>query len=230
MAKAKKPAVKQTKKKAVAIKTKARPKNKARPSTKSRAQAKAASKEALIKAAMDLVPDHGLDISLDAICEHAGYTRGAFYVHFKNRDELMQEVMTQVGDDFLSWIFENHDEQEPLKLEQLAIKLINAIATGEYPIAKNGWIRPHQLLEACLRSEKLYKTYEGLALESIDKLATVITTSQDNRTIREDIPAQELSQLLVSLVVGMHTLYDLDFPIDYSKTLPTLIKVLLPNN
>ena len=37
--------------------------------------------------------EHGLDApSLDAICARAGFTRGAFYVHFKDRDDFLVAV------------------------------------------------------------------------------------------------------------------------------------------
>jgi len=71
----------------------------------SRQAAKQASKQALVQSARELFPAKGLDVSLDDICAHAGYTRGAFYVHFKNRDELILEVMSRVGEEWLDSIF-----------------------------------------------------------------------------------------------------------------------------
>src|SRR5215212_2654399 len=62
------------------------------PST--REQAKAETREALIMAALDEFAAHGLEApSLDAICARAGYTRGAFYVHFKDRGDLLIAVV-----------------------------------------------------------------------------------------------------------------------------------------
>src|SRR5262245_54025434 len=62
-----------------------------------REQAKAETREALIMAAFEEFGAHGLEApSLDAICARAGYTRGAFYVHFKDRDELIAAVMERV--------------------------------------------------------------------------------------------------------------------------------------
>ena len=47
---------------------------------------------------MALFAKHGLDgPSLDDICAHAGFTRGAFYVHFEDRDDFLVAVMDRVG-------------------------------------------------------------------------------------------------------------------------------------
>ncbi|MBM4360960.1 MAG: TetR family transcriptional regulator, partial [Deltaproteobacteria bacterium] len=54
---------------------------------KSRAEASQETRDALIEAGMAAFASEGLDApSLDSICERAGYTRGAFYVHFKDRN------------------------------------------------------------------------------------------------------------------------------------------------
>src|SRR6266545_6764537 len=62
-----------------------------------REQAKQETREALILAALSEFSERGLSApSLDAICARAGYTRGAFYVHFADRDELIAAVMEKV--------------------------------------------------------------------------------------------------------------------------------------
>lgn len=50
---------------------------------------------ALVGAAPELFAKEGLDASLDAICERAGFSRGAFYVHFSDRDALDASSLTK---------------------------------------------------------------------------------------------------------------------------------------
>src|SRR4051812_40727719 len=65
---------------------------------RTREETKQRTREALVEAGIALFAEQGLDgPSLDAICERAGFTRGAFYVHFRDRDELLQAVMERVG-------------------------------------------------------------------------------------------------------------------------------------
>src|SRR5262249_58194994 len=61
---------------------------------RSRAESKEATKQSLLYAGLIELVEHGLDApSLDAICARAGYTRGAFYVHFKDREDFFVAVM-----------------------------------------------------------------------------------------------------------------------------------------
>jgi AcrR family transcriptional regulator len=69
-----------------------------------RAEAKAQSREALLDAAMALIPLRGLDVSLDEVCAKAGYTRGAFYQHFENRDALIAAMTGRVAEQLLDLI------------------------------------------------------------------------------------------------------------------------------
>ena len=62
-----------------------------------RAELKAQTREALILAGITLFQEQGLDApSLDAICEAAGKTRGAFYVHFEDREAFQVAVMERI--------------------------------------------------------------------------------------------------------------------------------------
>ncbi|WP_243762364.1 TetR/AcrR family transcriptional regulator [Streptomyces sp. Tu 3180] len=54
-----------------------------------------ATTDALISAARELFVEHGFAAtSLGAICDRAGVTRGAFYHHFSNKEQIFREVYT----------------------------------------------------------------------------------------------------------------------------------------
>jgi len=61
-----------------------------------RADAKRVTRQMLLDAGLDEIIEHGLDVGLDAICARAGYTRGAFYVHFKDREEFLLAIAENV--------------------------------------------------------------------------------------------------------------------------------------
>src|SRR4249919_2412241 len=70
--------------------------------SKSRDDAKRETREALIAAGVAAFAEEGIDApSLDSICARAGYTRGAFYVHFKDRDDFLIAVMERAIGGFL---------------------------------------------------------------------------------------------------------------------------------
>ena len=62
--------------------------------SKSREVSKQETRQALLEAGLAEIIEHGWETpSLDAICARAGYTRGAFYVHFQDRDEFETAVL-----------------------------------------------------------------------------------------------------------------------------------------
>lgn len=115
-----------------------------------------ATRAALVDAAESLFAEQGLDASLDAICERAGFTRGAFYVHFADRDALLVAVMAKVGASFLAQMFaaaeatpararesaeptrEGHAPASALthagELGSAAARFVAAIESGGYPL------------------------------------------------------------------------------------------------
>src|SRR5678816_2963257 len=77
---------------------------------RSRDVSKQETREALIAAGIAAFREEGLDApSLDSICARAGYTRGAFYVHFKDRDDFLIAVMSNVVQGFMDAIIATGD-------------------------------------------------------------------------------------------------------------------------
>jgi len=57
-----------------------------------------ATRQKLLDAAAKVFAEVGLDAaSVEAICEHAGFTRGAFYSNFETKDELFLELAANVA-------------------------------------------------------------------------------------------------------------------------------------
>ena len=192
----------------------------------SRAEAKQASREALIKSAKDLMPKKGIDVSLDELCAHAGYTRGAFHVHFKNRDELTLEVMTVNGELWLNSIFRPQADGKAEDLMTMVQRFLSEMMSGTYPISQEAGLRPHQLLEACARSDAIKKCYLDLITDSIQRLTQNVKQSQEKQQLNQQVDARQLASILLSLAIGVHTLYDLDYPIDFAKGSMTLLQLL----
>lgn len=64
----------------------------------------------IIAAAARALRKHGLDgVSIPALMRDAGLTHGAFYVHFKNRDELVEASVLSAADDTAKAVFADDD-------------------------------------------------------------------------------------------------------------------------
>jgi AcrR family transcriptional regulator len=173
---------------------------------KSRAQAKVDTRDALLTTGMQLFAKHGLDApSLDAICEHAGFTRGAFYVHFRDRDEFLVAVMDRVGTQFLDRLL------GPMEggLPGLVQRFLEASHTGEYPLMPAGGIRPYQLFDACARSPLLRERYLSFVKISIARVADLVRDGQARGLIQKELDPHKTATIVLASVVGAQALVDL---------------------
>ena len=187
---------------------------KARP-PKRRAETMQETREALLAAGAELFAEQGLDgPSLDAICERAGYTRGAFYVHFADRDAFLAAVMERIGMPFLDAVLGATGDAS-LSLREAAERFLGAVATGAYPLTRDA-IRPSQLIDACTRSPEVRDRYVGLIEEAIARLASIIERGQAAGEVRRDAAPREIATLLLAAIVGAQTmLVDLGFPCEW---------------
>lgn len=196
---------------------------KKRKKPQSRDESMMETRAALIDAALDLFAKDGLDASLDAICEHAGFTRGAFYVHFPDRDALLVAVMEKVGAQFLARMFATPDEGEGLA--GAAARFMTAVTAGDYPLMAPGraQIQFHQLLDACARSPKVRAQYRALVEASVVHVAGLTTADQSAGAIRADLEPSALATAMLAMIIGAQTMSELGVAVDA----PSLAKTLL---
>ncbi|CBL44563.1 Transcriptional regulator [gamma proteobacterium HdN1] len=194
---------------------------------KNREAAKQETHEALIRAATELFKEQGLDVSLDAVCARAGYTRGAFYVHFKDRDALISAVMGQIGDQVLDILLGKEDEQQDLLA--LVPGFIQALLSGDYPLSRKGGLPPHQLLDACARSEDIRIQYVQLIQKGAARLANALREGQKKGLVRANLAPESTALVIVSMVIGFHTMYDLAVPMDMGGEAHAVLQLLIPS-
>jgi len=199
-----------------------------------RAESKEKTREALVDAALELVAKQGLDgPSLDAICERAGFTRGAFYVHFEDRDALIAAAMERFGERFLAGLMASAPEQAAPGTGALAgviERFVRAVEGGKYPLlgARKGGtsIAPHQLLAACARSKALRERYRGLIEIAIGGLAAAAGADARAGRVRDDLPPRALGWSLLALVVGAQVMAELGLD-PMEEDLPRVVLRLL---
>lgn len=195
-----------------------------------RDDAKQQTRAALVSAALELFAEQGLDVpSLDAICERAGYTRGAFYVHFKTREDILVAVMDQVGESFLASVFEELSSEPKAattakaatksgRLHHAVRRFVESVASGAYPLMATGGkgplVRPHQLLDACARSPVVRERYRDLVQLSVAAVAGLVQADQDDGEIRRDVEPSTVATMALALIIGAQTMNDLGLSLD----------------
>ena len=193
--------------------------------TNEREAAKQRTRRALIDAGVELFSAQGLDgPSLDAICERAGFTRGAFYVHFRDRDDFIVAVMETAGGPILDELVSAQPDED---LAQTFMRFITAFAEGRYPLAPRGGIRPHQLIDACVRSDQVRRRYVELIVEAMARVARGIEHGQCKGMVREDVDPSAIAALLLAAVIGGQTMSEIDVPYDLSATASAVLRLLI---
>ena len=136
--------------------------------TDARAAAARETRNKLVRAAAQLFAEQGLSgPSLDAICARAGFTRGAFYVHFESREDLIVAVVEEVMGGFIDAMIAGGEAGADLS--QIILGFTLAVEAGQFPFP--GGVRPHQVLEACTRSPTLRDKYVELISTARARLA-----------------------------------------------------------
>lgn len=166
-------------------------------------------RQALIDAALDLFSKEGLDApSLDAICERAGCTRGAFYVHFADRDALIAAAMAARRYDVLGAMLGASDVSIARVLDLFA----SAVESGAFPPA--GAVRSGELVSACRRSTEVRSRQHELLVETQNRLTERIARDQAEGRMRKDVDARSLALVLLLAETGAELLLDLGFAFD----------------
>jgi AcrR family transcriptional regulator len=180
-----------------------------RPQT--REEAKRESREALIRAGTREFIEHGLRApSLDAICSRAGYTRGAFYVHFKDRADFVAAVMERLIGGLIDVAIATGGEERDLdqvfeRFTQM-LKLVmrggtNPIIGVETPSNGSG-IRFHDFFEACARAPEVRRRLDSLLGEASERIRKIADEAKAKGSVRSDLDSEQLGIVLVGLAVG----------------------------
>ncbi len=198
-------------------------KRKQRPLT--RDEKKEETREALIAAATAELAETGIEAaSLNAICDRAGFTRGAFYVHFKDRDELVAAVVERLIGSFQEEIIATAGSGEDLTAT-IGRYLSAVIAGAPTAVGTSKW-QFHHTLAACWGSPKIRARYVALQQQAVVRIAAAAATGQEAHTVREDVPAQAIAEILVLLTLGIAAAVEVKMPVDLGAGGAALMKLL----
>jgi TetR/AcrR family transcriptional repressor of nem operon len=178
-----------------------------------REASKQETRDALIAAATTELAEKGLETaSLDAICARAGFTRGAFYVHFRDRDELVVAVVDRLLTKFFDAVIATNDSPEDL--ERTVKQYVGMVASRAPAVRGTGGWRYHHTLAACARSPALRDRYAALQQEAMARVTKAAHAGQRAGRVRKDVPARTLAEILVMLTMGINVMVDLEIPFD----------------
>jgi AcrR family transcriptional regulator len=181
----------------------------------SRAETKEATRLALIAAGLEEFATRGLDASLDTICARANLTRGAFYVHFADRDAFILAVMNHVLGGFTTVLTAARAEVGAV---ERALELFFTAARARAPEIHAGRsLRFFHLMDACHRSKQLGDAYRALILGARDKLVEGIAVDQAAGRVRDDVDAPALADFMTITALGVVAMFELELQLDVAR-------------
>ncbi|MFS0852873.1 TetR/AcrR family transcriptional regulator [Microbacterium sp. 179-I 3D4 NHS] len=172
------------------------------PATRSRHNTRAR----LLDAAAQVFAEVGLDgASVEAVCERAGFTRGAFYSNFESKDELFLMLVGRVAEARVTAVRERVDEItaegglapgcDPTELLQ---KVMDSGGDDRMGVMLLSEIRIR-----ALRDERFGSAYLAQEQEMVASIAQIVTDIVDAGGLRLRLPAPVAARILMIAWEGM---------------------------
>lgn len=154
----------------------------------------------LLVAASEVFAELGLEgASVEAICERAGFTRGAFYSNFGSKEELLLGLMQQVADQKLERVTERVRELgEDASVRRSVAELVTSILDvgNDEP---SGVVLMSEIRTNAMRDERLAQAYLGWEAAMVERVAGIIADVAGAYRLRLRIPAVDFARLILDV-------------------------------
>ena len=163
-------------------------------------------RQRLLDAAAEVFAEVGLDAaSVEAICERAGFTRGAFYSNFDSKDELFLELARRVASERVAAVRTRVAELEtdgdldssPTDASAMIQQVLDISADDRLGILLMSEIRIR-----ALRDPQLAAAYLAQESEMIASVAQIIEDIVRVRALRLRVSAVEAARLMITVWEG----------------------------
>lgn len=163
-------------------------------------------RDRLLEAAAQVFAEVGLDgASVEAVCERAGFTRGAFYSNFESKDELFLMLAASVAELRVNAV--------RARVEQMAAE--GALAEGCDPVVlvqqvmdsggddRLGVMLMSEIRIRALRDEAFGAAYLAQEREMVASIAQIIADIVSAGHLRLRLPAEVAARMLMIIWEGM---------------------------
>ncbi|MGQ2911111.1 TetR/AcrR family transcriptional regulator [Aeromicrobium sp.] len=191
---------------------------------------RAATRERLLDAARTLLVREGLQgVSVERLCEEAGYTRGAFYSNFESKDDLVVALVMREKEAILKTL---REAAEPstlagLQPEEAAGAILERFLLLQPPDL-DMFLLHLELQTRGLRGDVGGDVFVGWWHEVIDGISDVLTVALDAVGLRLTLDVKDVSVILMGMwdAMVLSSLVD-DRPVDIDTLRTTLPRMLL---
>lgn len=178
--------------------------------------AKQETRQALIQAGMAAFTEEGVDLpSLDAICARAGFTRGAFYVHFKDREDFFAAVVERVLHDFVDWVLSAGGTSGGV--EHVVDRFLDAVRDAKLPVHERHRLLMQLVAHGTKQGAEGSKPYRALIEQAIARLSDTARQGQADGRLNRDLEPVQLGLMLTASAVGFIALVEAGYTPDFEK-------------
>lgn len=182
---------------------------------KTRAETQAETRTQLVKTARQLFFEDGYHpTSLEKVADAAGYSKGAVYSNFRNKDELCTAVLDEVRAERLAEILEIMATPDTLsRIEALR-------DWAERVIGDPGWTSLEVEFAAHARSNEQLRAELAGRFDAILQMLAAAAESAENAELK--LPGRETATVLLALGIGLGLLRSINPEIPVSGLTDTL--------
>ena len=182
---------------------------------KTRVETQAETRAQLVKTARQLFFDDGYrPTSLEKVADAAGYSKGAVYSNFRNKDELCTAVLDEVRAERLGEVLEIVAKPDmPARIDAIR-------DWAQRVIGDPGWTTLEVEFAAHARPNEQLRTELAGRLDGIIQMLTAAMESADNADLK--MPGREAATVLLALGVGLGLLRSINPDIPVSGLIDTL--------
>ena len=155
-------------------------------------------------------------VSMNDIAERVGMSKGAVYWHFKNKNDVLINLLEMILDEMVHGFGQISSLPDGFSgLRRFFRMKITSLADGERAQMINMLMhRLHEWPEEVARS--VTDSIHNMTKRELGMLTKLVARAQERREIRDDIPANDIAGLMSAIFYGMmflrmHGIYEMDF-------------------
>lgn len=165
-----------------------------------------ATRQRLLDAAAEVFAEVGLDAaSVEAVCERAGFTRGAFYSNFESKDELFLELARRVAQERVDQVQERVSQLEREGSFDLSADNALGIVQRVLDIPSDnrlGILLLSEIRIHALRDRQLGSAYLAWDDELHRSVTQIVSDIERAKGLRLRVPAEEAARLMLTIWDG----------------------------